>query len=82
MLRSLPQSMPRRTENGTDRIIASTTPGMPHTCQSATKISAISPAIAPRVIPKFRPIPAIIGKSRQRMRKMFLPIRVTISFIR
>ena len=82
MFSSLPQSIPRRMENGMERIIASTTPGMPQTCQSATRMSAISPAIAPRVMPKLRPMPAIIGKSRQRMRKMFLPIRVTISLRR
>ena len=38
--------------------------------------------MAPRVIPKLRPIPAIIGMSRDRIRNAFLPIRVTISLRR
>ena len=55
---------------------------MPQICQSETRMSAISPAMAPRVMPKFRPMPAMIGISRQRMRKMFRPMRVQISFSR
>ena len=65
-----------------EMIIASTTPGMPQICQSVTKISAISPAMAPRVMPKLRPMPAMMGMSRLRIRNTFLPMRVTISFNR
>ena len=67
---------------GMERIMASTTPGMPQICQSDTKISAISPAMAPSVMPKFRPMPDIMGMSRARIRKMFRPIRVMISLSR
>ena len=77
-----PQNAPSKIEMGIERIIASTTPGIPQICQSETKIRAISPAIAPSVIPKFRPIPAMIGISRHRIRNVFLPIRVTISLSR
>ena len=78
----LPQNAPSRIEMGIERIIASTTPGMPQICQSETKIRAISPAIAPSVIPKFRPMPAIIGISRLRMRNALRPRRVEISLSR
>ena len=82
MFRILPQNAPSRTEIGMEMIIASTTPGMPQICQSETKIRAISPAIAPRVMPKFRPMPDMIGMSSARIRKMLRPMRVTISLIR
>ena len=78
----VPQNRPRRMEIGIEMIIASTIPGIPTICQSATRISPISPAMAPSVIPKFRPIPAMIGIRRDRIRNAFLPIRVTISLIR
>ena len=65
-----------------DKIMARTMPGIPMICQSETRIKPISPAIAPRVIPKFRPMPAMIGIRREMIRKEFLPIRVTISFTR
>ena len=61
---------------------ASTRPGIPQICQSATKIRPISPAIAPRVMPKFRPIPAMMGISRLRIRKALRPRRVMISLSR
>ena len=67
---------------GIDRIIARITPGMPQICQSDTKISAISPAMAPSVMPKFRPMPDMMGMSRAKIRKMFRPIRVMISLSR
>ena len=70
------------TEKGTETIIARMTPGMPQICQSETKIRASSPAMAPSVMPKFRPIPAMIGINRLRIRKAFLPRRVMISFSR
>ena len=79
---SLPHMRPSRVDRGTDRIIASTTPGMPQICQSVTKISAIWPAMAPKVMPKFKPIPDMMGISRLRIKKMFRPIRVMISLSR
>ena len=45
-------------------------------------LQAISPAMAPSVMPKFRPIPAMIGISRLRIRNAFRPRRVMISFSR
>ena len=82
MLSILPQKRPSRTEIGMEIIMARMIPGMPHICQSATKIRPISPAMAPSVIPKFSPIPAIIGINRLRIRKAFLPNLVTISLSR
>ena len=82
MFRILPQTRPRTTEKGMETIMASTTPGMPQICQSDTKISASSPAMAPRVMPKFRPMPAMIGISRLRIRKALRPRRVMISLSR
>ena len=67
---------------GIERIMASTTPGIPQICQSDTNISAISPAMAPSVMPKFRPMPDMMGISKARIRKMFLPMRVMISLSR
>ena len=80
-LRILPQKTPSSTEIGTEMMAARTIPGIPMICQSAVKISAISAAMAPSVIPKFSPIPAMIGMSRLRIRNAFLPMRVTISLI-
>ena len=60
---------------------ASTRPGIPQICQSATRISAISPAMAPSVMAKFRPIPAMMGISRLRIRKELRPRRVTASLM-
>ena len=82
MFRRVPHRIPSRMDRGMDRIMARMTPGIPQICQSATRIRAISPAMAPRVMPKFSPMPAIMGISRQRIRKVFRPMRVTISFIR
>ena len=82
MLSIFPQKRPRSTEIGMEMITASTMPGMPQICQSAAKIRPICPAIAPRVIPKFRPRPAMIGISRLRIKNVFLPILVRISLIR
>ena len=64
---------------GMEMIIARTIPGIPQICQSETRIRPISPAIAPSVIPKFRPIPAMMGIRRLRIRKLFLAILVMIS---
>ena len=82
MLSILPQKRPSRMEIGMEMIMARIMPGIPHICQSATKIRPISPAIAPRVIPKLSPMPAIMGISRLRIRKAFLPNLVTISLSR
>ena len=82
LFRIMPQNTPRRMEIGTEMIAASTMPGIPTICQSDTRIRPISPAMAPRVMPKFSPMPAMMGISRLRIRKEFLPIRVTISFAR
>ena len=71
--------MPSRMEIGIETITARTIPGMPTICQSETRIRAISAAMAPSVIPKFRPMPAMMGISRLRIRKELRPIRVTIS---
>ena len=79
---SLPHMMPRSVDRGTERIMASTTPGMPQICQSVTKIRATCPAMAPSVMPKFKPMPAMMGIKRLRIRKIFRPIRVTISLSR
>ena len=65
-----------------DTIIARMMPGIPQICQSDTKISAISPAMAPRVMPKFSPMPAMMGISRLRIRNAFRASRVTISLVR
>ena len=64
---------------GMEMIAARIRPGMPHTCQSAAKIRPISPAIAPSVIPKFMPMPAITGMSRLRIRNALRPRRVITS---
>ena len=82
MFCKVPQMKPSRAEKGMDRIMASTTPGMPQICQSATRMTAISAPMAPRVMAKFRPMPAIMGNSKQRTRNRFRPIRVTISLSR
>ena len=63
-------------------IAASTMPGIPTIPQSETKISPICPAIAPSVIPKLRPIPAMTGIRRERTRNEFLPSLERISFRR
>ena len=77
-----PQNHPRSKENGIETMQAKTIPGIPTICQSDTKIKAISPAMAPSVIPKLSPIPAMIGMRSARIRNAFLPIRVTISLMR
>ena len=82
MFCKVPQMKPSRAEKGMDRIMASTTPGMPQICQSATRMTAISAPMAPSVMAKFRPMPAIMGNSKQRTRNRFRPIRVTISLSR
>ena len=82
MFCSVPQMKPSRAEKGMDRIIASTTPGIPQICQSATRMMAISAPMAPRVMAKFSPMPAIMGNSRHSTKNRFRPIRVTISFSR
>lgn len=74
--------MPSRTEMGMEMIAARISPGMPQTCQSAAKINPIWPAIAPSVMPKFIPMPAITGMSRLRMRKALRPRRVMPSLSR
>ena len=66
---------------GTDIIAAKIIPGTLTICQSHTRISAISAAMAPSVIPKLSPIPAMIGMRRLSIRKELRPILVTISFI-
>ena len=78
----VPQMKPSSAEKGMDKIMASTTPGMPQICQSATRMTAISAPMAPRVMAKFKPMPAMMGKSRQSTRNRLRPMRVTISFSR
>ena len=63
-------------------MVASTMPGMPQICQSEVKISAISAAMAPSVMPKFRPMPAMIGISSERIRKALRLSRFMISLSR
>ena len=82
MFRMAPHTRPSTAEKGMDRIMASTTPGMPQICQSATRMMASSAPIAPRVMAKFMPMPAIMGKSRQSTRNRFRPMRVMISLSR
>ncbi len=50
-----------KTAIGRDIIIAKKKPCNPITSQSVINIKAICPAIAPNTIPKFNPIPSIIG---------------------
>ena len=78
----VPQMKPRKAEKGMDRIMDSTTPGMPQICQSATRMTAISAPMAPRVMAKFSPMPAMMGNSKQSTRNRFRPMRVMISLSR
>ena len=80
--RILPIITPNATEMGMETMAARIMPGMPQTCQSAAKISPISPAMAPSVIPKFIPMPAITGISRLRIKNALRPRRVMTSFKR
>ncbi len=63
-------------------IIASSIPWTPMTFQSVMKISPISPAIAPRTMPKLSPIPAMIGIRSDNTRNESRATRATISWTR
>ena len=67
---------------GVPIIMDSTTPGMPTIAQSRTRISPIWPAMAPSTIPKFSPMPAMMGIRRERIRKELRPMRISSSWIR
>ena len=56
--------------------------GMPPIPQSTTRISPTCPAMAPRTIPKFNPMPARMGMINERTRMESLPRRVIISSIK
>ena len=78
-LSTLPQMNPRKAAIGMLMIDARTSPGIPTTAQSVTKIRPICPAIAPSTMPKLSPIPAMIGTSSDNTRKELRARRVIIS---
>ena len=69
-------------EIGVEMMAARTMPGMPTMSQSLIRIRPISAAMAPRVMPKFRPMPAMMGIRRLTTRKEFRPMRVMTSLIK
>ena len=79
LLRTAPQKMPSTIAIGVPIRHASTIPGMPTIPQSQIITNPICPAIAPRTIPKFRPIPAMMGINSDNIRKELRPILVMSS---
>ncbi len=74
-----PQRRPKRMDMGVPIKAAINKPGIPATPQSTARIKPICPAIAPRTIPKFNPIPASTGIRRDKTRKVLRLRRVIIS---
>ena len=67
---------------GVPTSMASTMPGMPTMAQSEIRISPICPAMAPSTMPKFSPMPAMMGIRRDRIKNEFRPIRIRSSWTR
>ena len=76
LFRTAPQKIPSTIAIGVPIRHAKIIPGIPTIPQSYMKSSPICPAIAPRTIPKFKPIPAIIGINSDKIRKELRPILV------
>ena len=79
LFRTTPQIHPKKIASGVAIIAASTMPFRPTTFQSLTKINPSCPAMAPRTMPKFSPIPAIMGTSSERTRNELRDRRISIS---
>ena len=77
-----PQIQPKTIASGVAMIAARTSPCSPTTFQSLTKIRPICPAIAPSTMPKFSPMPAMIGTSSESTRNELRDSRTSISWIR
>ncbi len=82
LFNTVPHSQPNRMARGVEMMAAKVMPYTPATCQSLTKIRPICPAMAPRTMPKLRPMPAMMGMSNDNTRNALRDSRISISCTR